>query len=93
MDTQRLIPEPLEQDRQRFDPTFTRPTQQVTFETYLQGLRCEQKEESCTLPNLTRELLHLVFEALLSARYAVTAYRPLHKGIHSAPMQKPEDRR
>ena len=38
MDTQQLIPEPLEQYCQLFDQAFTRPTQQATFRTYLQGL-------------------------------------------------------
>ena len=38
MDQQQLIPEPLEQYCQLFDPTFTRPTQRATFRSYLQGL-------------------------------------------------------
>jgi hypothetical protein len=38
MDTQQLIPEPLERYCQLFDAAFTRPTQQATFRTYLQGL-------------------------------------------------------
>jgi SRSO17 transposase len=38
MDTQQLSPEPLEQYCQLFDAAFTRPTQQATFRTSLQGL-------------------------------------------------------
>ena len=38
MDQQQLIPEPLEQYCQLFDPTFTRPTQRAAFRSYLQGL-------------------------------------------------------